>query len=77
MANEAKQYVTRDMRMGEILRAYPVAAYALMGCGMGCVSCPSAQGETLEEAAMVHGLDADEVIAFVNNWIAEKGDSLL
>ena len=72
MADEMKAYINKDMRMGEIIRAYPSAAYALMGCGMGCVSCPSAAGETLAEAAMVHGLDADEVCAFVNDWISDK-----
>jgi len=45
-----------------------------VACGMGCVGCPSAQGESLEQAAMVHGLNADEVLDFVNNWILEKED---
>ena len=66
--------VTKDQLMGEILAAYPQAAIPLMGCGMGCVHCPSAQAESLEEAAMVHGLDADEVCSFVNDWLASHKD---
>ena len=65
-----EEFVSKEQVMGDILRAYPQAAIPLMGCGMGCVHCPSAQGETLEEAAMVHGLDANEVCAFVNDWLA-------
>ncbi len=69
-------YVTKDMLVGEIIRQYPSASIALMGCGMGCVHCPSAQGESLEQASMVHGLDVNEVLEFVNGWIAEKGPDL-
>ena len=72
MAEAAKEYVTSEMMMGEVLAQYPQAAYALMACGLGCVSCPSAQMETVSEAAMVHGLDPVEVLAFVNEWIGDK-----
>ena len=39
---------------------------------MHCVGCPSAQGESLEEACMVHGIDADALTVFINNYLAEK-----
>lgn len=55
--------VTKDMTIGEILRTTPDAAGVLINAGMHCIDCPSAQGETLEEAAMVHGLDADELMS--------------
>jgi len=55
--------VTKDMTIGEILRANPGVAIVLMNAGMHCVGCPSAQGETLEEAAMVHGMDIDDLMA--------------
>ena len=44
----------------------PEVAPVLMSAGMHCVGCPSAQGETLEEAAMVHGMDIDELLAALN-----------
>ena len=72
MTNEKKTpAVTPGMRMSDVLRAHPQAAYALMGCGMGCVHCPSAQSETLEEAAIVHGIDVRDVCQFVNDWIEQ------
>ena len=46
--------ITRDMTIGEILRTKPEVAPVLMEAGMHCLGCPSAQGESLEEAAMVH-----------------------
>ena len=57
---------TKDMTIGEMLRMNPEVAPVLMSPGMRCVGCPSAQGETLEEAAMVHGMDIDELLAALN-----------
>ena len=37
-----------------------------MGCGMHCLGCPSSQMESLEDACMVHGLDADAVLDKLN-----------
>jgi len=58
--------ITKDMTIGEVVRANPDKAEVLQGFGMGCVFCPSAAGETVEQAAMVHGLNLDELIAALN-----------
>lgn len=55
--------ITKDMTIGEILRTNPDVAPILMEAGMHCLGCPSAQGETLEEAAMVHGMDICALMA--------------
>ncbi len=57
---------TKDMTIGEILRTAPEVAPILMEAGMHCLGCPSAQAESIEDAAMVHGLNADELIARLN-----------
>ena len=44
----------------------------LLSSGMHCIGCPSAQGESLEEAAMVHGLNADELVSEINDYLATK-----
>ena len=54
--------ITKDMTIGEILNANPNVAPVLMEAGMHCLGCPSAQGESLEEAAMVHGIDIDALM---------------
>ncbi|MCI6630049.1 MAG: DUF1858 domain-containing protein [Lachnospiraceae bacterium] len=54
--------ITKDMTIGEMLRTNPGVAPVLMEAGMHCLGCPSAQAETLEEAAMVHGMDIDELM---------------
>ncbi len=54
--------ITKDMTIGEILRTNPAVALILMEAGMHCLGCPSAQGESLEEAAMVHGMNVDDLM---------------
>ena len=55
--------ISKDTTIGELLNVFPEAAPILMEIGMHCLGCPSAQGETLEEAAMVHGIDAEDLMA--------------
>lgn len=55
--------ITKDMTIGEILSANPEVAPVLMEAGMHCLGCPSAQGESLAEAAFVHGMEIDALLA--------------
>lgn len=64
--------VNKEMIIADMLQIDPGIAPILMASGMHCIGCPSAQGESLEEAAMVHGLDADELVSTVNNYLAKK-----
>lgn len=59
--------ITKDMTIGEILAKAPNVAPILMEAGMHCLGCPSAQAETLEEAAMVHGINIDELMTAIVN----------
>lgn len=58
--------ITKDTRIGELLQIKPEAAPCLLEIGMHCLGCPSAAMETLEEAALVHGVDIDELLAKMN-----------
>lgn len=55
--------ITKEMTIGEILRINPDVAPILMEMGMHCLGCPSAQGESLEMAAMVHGMNIEELMS--------------
>lgn len=55
-----------DMLIGEVLSENPAAASVLMDIGMHCLGCPSSQMESLAEAAMVHGIDVNELISRLN-----------
>ena len=54
--------IKKEMTIGEILVNKPEVAPILMEAGMHCLGCPSAQGESLEQAAMVHGMDIDNLM---------------
>lgn len=58
--------ITKDMTIGEIVRDYPESIEILMSFGMGCVGCPASQMETLEEAAMVHGFELNDLLKALN-----------
>ena len=61
--------VTKEMTIGEILRVKPEVAPVLLEMGMHCLGCPSAQMETIAEAAMVHGYDPDALVEDINNFL--------
>lgn len=62
--------VNKNMTIGELLSVAPETAPILMEVGMHCLGCPGAQAETLEEAAMVHGLDGDLLVEKINAFLA-------
>ncbi|MBQ6815153.1 MAG: DUF1858 domain-containing protein [Lachnospiraceae bacterium] len=62
--------ITKDMLIGQIVNGDERTIPVLLNAGMHCLGCPSAQGESLEEACMVHGIDADELVAQLNAALA-------
>lgn len=64
--------ISKDMIIGDILQIDSSLAAVLMGAGMHCIGCPSAQGESLEEAAMVHGIDVDQLVDVLNEYLNTK-----
>ncbi|MGN0396394.1 MAG: DUF1858 domain-containing protein [Coprococcus sp.] len=67
----AKQ-VSKDMLINDIIEVDAGNAAILMAEGMHCIGCMAAAGETLEEAAAVHGLEADELVGKINEYLANK-----
>ncbi len=63
--------VTKDMTIGTLLTIDTNLAPILMRAGMHCLGCPSSQMETIEEAAMVHGIDADTLVQQINDFLAQ------
>ncbi len=68
MANK----VTKDMIIGEIILIDKGIIPILMNAGMHCIGCPSSQGETLEEACMVHGMDVNALLNDINTYLESK-----
>lgn len=62
--------ISKDMIIGQMLQMHETVAPMLMRAGMHCLGCPSAQGESLEEACMVHGIDCDALVSQINEVLA-------
>ena len=63
--------VTKDMIIMDVLRMVPQSANLFLEIGMHCLGCPSASGESVEQACMVHGADCDALIEKINALIEE------
>ena len=61
--------VTKDTMIGDLLQIDQNVAPLLLNIGMHCLGCPSSQMETIEEAAMVHGIDPDDLVVEINTFI--------
>ena len=65
--------VTKDTTIGEVIQIDAGVIPILMGAGMHCDGCPSSAGETLEEAAMVHGIDSDMLVEEIQSYLQSLG----
>ena len=63
--------VNKSTMIGELLQIDQNIAPILLNIGMHCLGCPSSQMESLEEAAMVHGMDADVLVQQINDFLGE------
>ncbi len=63
--------ITKDMIIGDILDMDRTTAPFFLEMGMHCLGCPSARGETLEQACAVHGVNADELVEKINNHLSK------
>jgi hybrid cluster-associated redox disulfide protein len=66
--------ITKDTIIGQVLAIAPDLAPVFMAAGMHCLYCPSAQGETIEEACLVHGIDVDTLLDEIEAHLALKED---
>ncbi len=63
--------ITKEMTINQVLERDVNVASIFFECGMYCIGCPSAAGETLEKASVVHGLDVDVLVGKLNEFFGE------
>lgn len=64
--------ITKDMTIGDILDADRETVPFFLEMGMHCLGCPSSRGETVAQACEVHGVDADALVAKINEFLKNK-----
>ena len=64
--------ISKDTVIGTILETAPETAPFFLEMGMHCLGCPSARSETVAQACMVHGVNADDLVSKINAFLAEN-----
>ena len=64
--------ITKGTIIMDVLAIDPGTAEFFFEIGMHCLGCPSASGESIEQAAAVHGVDADALVEKINAYLASK-----
>lgn len=64
--------VTKDMTIGDVLDAERETVPFFLEMGMHCLGCPASRGETIEQACMVHGVDVDDLVNRINEFLKSK-----
>lgn len=64
--------VTKKSIIGDVLDQAPDTAQFFFAIGMHCLGCPSARGESIEDACMVHGTNADELVDTINKFLSAQ-----
>ena len=67
-----KMVVTKKSIIGDVLDFEPETAQFFFAIGMHCLGCPHSRGESIEDACMVHGTDADALVKKINEFLASK-----
>ncbi len=64
--------VTKDMTIGDVLDADRETVPFFLEMGMHCLGCPASRGESIAEACAVHGVDADDLVDKINEFLKNK-----
>jgi hybrid cluster-associated redox disulfide protein len=64
--------VTKDMIISDILKLDRGTIPILLSIGMHCLGCPSSSGESLEDACAIHGIDVDQIVKELNDFLESK-----
>lgn len=64
--------ITSDMTIASVMRLDPEVAPVFMSYGMHCLYCPHASAESIAEASLVHGINADELVKALNAYFDTK-----
>ncbi|MBQ3412655.1 MAG: DUF1858 domain-containing protein [Oscillospiraceae bacterium] len=65
--------VTKETIVNDVIAQDRMSAECFFEMGMFCVGCPASAGESIEQACMVHGIDADELVRRLNEYFSNAG----
>jgi len=69
-SSKGKTFVTKDINFSKLMEKYPQAVEVLMNEGMHCIGCSASAFETIEQGALMHGLDPDKLVEKINKKLS-------
>ena len=63
--------ITRDTIIADILKIAPDSVPIFRSIGMNCLGCAMASGETLEQACAAHGVNVDDLLSKINEFVKQ------
>lgn len=66
-----KNQVNQDTIVSEVLAMDKGTAPIFFSHGLHCLGCPSASGESLEDACNVHGIDCEKLVNELNEFLSK------
>ena len=64
--------VTKETLIGDVLDYNVDCAKFFFEIGMHCLGCPHSRGESIADACVVHGTNADELVKQINDFLGGK-----
>lgn len=64
--------ITPDTLIADVLNMDNGTVPIFLNNGLHCLGCPSAQGESIREACAVHGIDVDNLVKELNDYLQDK-----
>ena len=61
--------ITKDMSILDVVQKYPDTVDVFVNAGMGCLGCAAAHFENIEQGAMAHGIDVDQLVKDLNTVV--------
>lgn len=65
--------ITKDTPIAEAITICPDSSEIFEKHGMGCFACMAASAETIEEGALMHGIDVDDILRELNAKCGGEG----
>lgn len=69
-SSKNKNFVTKKMSFSELIEKYPKSVEVLMNSGMHCIGCAASTFETIEQGAIMHGLNPDKLVEEINKKLS-------
>lgn len=67
----ARVGINKKMKIDEVIKKYPETVEIFMKHSFHCIGCVAASFESIEQGAIAHGIDVEELVQELNKVISK------